>query len=124
MPSAPVTVAVPPAATASPAQAVTLFYQLVAQHQFGPAAGLWTARMQAAYPPGQNVVGRFSQTQQVIVRRAEVVALDQAGQRATVAVDVLETVGAPPATRRWVGTWQLVRSPGGWLLDQPNLAPA
>jgi hypothetical protein len=26
--------------------------------------------------------------------------------------------------RYFVGTWHLVRGPGGWMLDQPDLRPA
>jgi hypothetical protein len=79
--------------------------------------------MVAAYPPGENIAGRFGRTRQVIVQRAEAVGLDPTAGRATVAVDVLEVVGTPPATRRYVGTWQLVRTGRGWLLDQPDLRP-
>jgi len=39
-----------------------------------------------------------------------------------VAVDVVEIdAGSPPVTREYVGTWQLVAGPSGWLLDQPDL---
>jgi hypothetical protein len=58
-------------------------------------------------------------TEQVVVRQADVVTLDESAGRAVVAVDLVETVG--PGTRHYVGTWALVRGPAGWLLDQPNL---
>jgi len=29
-----------------------------------------------------------------------------------------------PTTRRYTGSWNLVRGSSGWLLDQPNLTPA
>ncbi len=104
-----------------PADAVASFYRLISQHEFDLASRLWSARMQAAYPPGQNIYGRFAQTQRISVQKADVVALDPAAGRATVAVDVLEVFGS--TTRRWVGTWHLVRVGSGWLLDQPRLQP-
>jgi hypothetical protein len=97
------------------------FYQLIDQHQFDQAAGLWTPRMRATYPPAQNITERFRNTQEITVQHAQVSASDEAAGRATVSVALLEVVGSPSATRHWVGTWQLVRGPDGWLLDQPNL---
>jgi hypothetical protein len=109
--------------SSGPADAVASFYGLISQHEFDLATRLWSARMQAAYPPGQNIYGRFAQTQRISVQRADVVTLDQAAGRATVAVDVAEVIGSPPTTRRWVGSWHLVRIGTGWLLDQPSLQP-
>jgi hypothetical protein len=106
---------------AAPAQAVLTFYALAAAGQFDGAARLWSPQMLVAYPPGEHVTQRFSQTRELTVRRAEVVSLDETTGRASVAVDLVEVLGTPPVTRRYVGTWQLVRGPGGWLLDQPNL---
>lgn len=106
---------------ADPEAAVRRFYQLVGQHQFDQAAGLWSANMRAQYPPAQNITGRFSDTSDMSVQRAKAVSIDEGAGKATVEVDVIETVGSPGATRSWVGTWSLVRGPEGWLLDQPNL---
>jgi hypothetical protein len=107
------------AAAATPGQAVTSFYQLVAQQQFELATQLWTPRMQAAYPPAENIRRRFAQTEEISLRRADIISMDEAAGRATVAVDLVEVTSF--ATRRYVGTWQLVRAGAGWLLDQPNL---
>ena len=79
--------------------------------------------MQANYPPAANLNGRFAQVQAMTLQRADVISVDQASGRATVAVDLIEVTGSPPARRRWVGTWQLVRGPSGWLLDNPSLGP-
>jgi hypothetical protein len=79
--------------------------------------------MQASYPPGQNINGRFAGVQSITPQRLDVVSLDQAAGRATVAVELVEVTGSPAARRRWVGTWQLVRGQSGWLLDNPSLAP-
>jgi serine/threonine protein kinase len=104
---------------ADPAAVVIRFYQLVGQHQFDHAAGLWSANMQAQYPPAQNIAGRFNNTSEIAVQHAKAISVDDGAGKATVEVDVLETVGS--STRNWVGTWVLVRGPEGWLLDQPNL---
>ncbi|MBI3971556.1 MAG: serine/threonine protein kinase [Chloroflexi bacterium] len=114
------TATLPSTTPAEPMEAVLTFYRLVAQHEFDRAVPFWTPRMQAAYPPDVNIYRRFGQTQQITVERADVISLDQAAGRATVAVVLVEVTGEPPATRRWDGTWQLVRMPTGWLLDQPN----
>lgn len=103
-----------------PAQTVVHFYTLVGEHQFAQAAQLWSPAMQAAYPPAQDLDGRFAGVQEMLVRQSAVTA--SGGNRATVAVDVVEVDGgSPPSTREYVGTWQLVAGPSGWLLDQPNL---
>jgi hypothetical protein len=52
----------PPEGADSPAAAVTGFYQLVDDHRFGEAATMWSPRMQASYPPAENITGRFSRT--------------------------------------------------------------
>jgi hypothetical protein len=101
---------------------VIRFYQLVGQHQFDQAAGLWSANMQAQYPPAQNIAGRFNNRSEIAVQHAKAISVDDGAGKATVEVDVLETVGS--STRNWVGTWVLVRRPEGWLLDQPNLQAA
>jgi hypothetical protein len=106
--------------TLGPAQTVVLFYTLVGQHRFGQAAQLWSPAMRAAYSPASNIDGRFAAVQQMIVRQAT--QTNSGAGRATVAVDVVEIdAGSPPVTREYVGDWQLVAGPAGWLLDQPNL---
>ncbi len=111
-------------AAADPIQAVVSFYTLAAEHKFDLAAQLWSGRMQANYPPDTNINGRFAATRYISVDSARVVSMDQSAGTATVAVDVTETSSDPPPTRRYTGTWSLVRGPSGWLLDQPNLQQA
>lgn len=107
--------------TASPDSAVRSFYALLQDGDFDSAAGLWTTHMRGAYPPAENIYSRFARTQALTVQRADVVGFDAAAGRATVAIDLTEVLAPQAATRRYVGTWQLVRGPSGWLLDQPNL---
>ena len=76
--------------------------------------------MRAAYPPGENINGRFARTDRMLVQRADVISVDQASGRATVAIDLQEVLDSG-VTRHWSGTWGLVRGTSGWLLDQPNL---
>jgi hypothetical protein len=103
---------------AEPTQAVSTFYALVSNHQFDAAAQLWSPRMQAQYPPREYVAERFSQTQLIRLDQARLVSASTS--RATVAVDLVE-LNAQAGTRRYVGTWQLVRGQDGWMLDEPNL---
>jgi hypothetical protein len=109
------------AQAAGPAEAVVSFYRLIDAGQLGQAAQLWTSRMQANYPPAENVWQRFARVDRIIVQRAEVVALDEMAGRATVAVELLEMDVSPPTTHRWAGSWEVARVGNRWLLDQPNL---
>jgi hypothetical protein len=102
-----------------PRQTVASFYALVAQHQFDSAVQLWSPHMRSAFPPRQNIDERFSQTRRVVLRQADVVAVDPSAGQATVAVDLVEDT--PAGSRHYVGNWSLVRGPNGWLLDQPDL---
>jgi serine/threonine protein kinase len=105
------------AGAASPTEAVSQFYDRVVTHDFNGAVGLWSASMQSAYPPAENINGRFSDTSSVTVRRDELISSDNG--RAVVAVDVIEVRGG--RTYHWVGNWYLIQSDSGWLLDRPGL---
>jgi hypothetical protein len=113
---------VPLASAPAPVEAVRSFYQLVQQGPSSRAADLWTPRLRALFPPTENIISRFSHTRSMVVEQADLVSLDQAAGRATVAVVLREQLDAPPLERRYRGTWDLVRSPAGWLLDQPDLS--
>jgi len=113
----------PPASVAdAPAQAVLTFYANIGNRQLDQAAGLWSSSMQTRYPPATNVYGRFDQTLSMTVHSARVIS--QSGDFATVAVELSEVIGNPAVTRRWAGTWRVVRTSAGWLLDEPSLQPA
>jgi len=96
---------------------VARFYQAVAAHDFAGAAALWSAAMQEQYPPAEYIDRRFMATQQINLMAERVVATG--GGVAVVYVDIVELSGGQ--TRRWVGTWQLVHSASGWLLNHPDL---
>jgi len=97
------------------------FYQLISGHDYASASGLWSDRMRASYPPQTNIWGRFDATRSILARSAALTSVNPAS--AAVAVDLIET-RTDGTIRHWVGTWYLVRSGSGWLLDQPGLRPA
>ncbi len=74
--------------------------------------------MRERYPPGENINGRFADTTRIDVRRNEVVQQD--GDSAIVAVDLREfrTNGE---VRRYVGSWDMVLTDAGWLMNDPDL---
>jgi hypothetical protein len=105
---------------ADPGAAVAHFYQAISSHDFGAAAALWTTRMQARYPPVQYIDHRFAATQQISLVAERVLRAEDGV--AIVYVDLIERIDGQ--TRVWVGTWQLVNTTSGWLLNQPNLRAA
>jgi len=89
----------------------------VEAHRFDAAAALWTTRMRTQYPPDQYIDGRFAPTTGIDLRRDTIQR--QSGSTANVAVDLLE-YRTDGSVRHWVGSWDLVRTSAGWLLDQPH----
>lgn len=109
-----------PLAGDDPSASVAGFYRAVSSHDFRAAAALWTRRMQAQFPPAQFINHRFAATQQINLQAARIIG--NRGGQATVDVRVVEILDGQ--TRHWVGTWQLVNTGSGWLLNQPNLRAA
>ncbi len=110
----------PPPVQASPAGAVSAFYQAVEAHDWDTATRRWSARMQRQYPPDEWLVGRFSKTTRIDLTRLRQTSFDPASGRATVAVTLVEYRDVEPSPRTFVGSWELVRSGGRWLLDEPH----
>jgi len=108
---------VPAPVPGDPTAAVARFYQAVTAHDFAGAAALWSPAMQAQYPPAEYIDRRFVATQQINLMAERVVATG--GGVAVVYVDMVELSGEQ--TRHWVGTWQLINSASGWLLNHPDL---
>jgi hypothetical protein len=100
-----------------PAAVVRHFYAAISAHQFDVAASLWSAPMQAQYPPTLFIDERFSATQEVDLTAERVVA--DGGGTAIVSVQVVELTGGE--TRHWAGTWELIDTSLGWLLNSSNL---
>ena len=110
----------PPALTQTigqPTDAVVSFYRAVSAHQFDVAASLWTQQLQQRDPPSLFIDQRFAATDRIDVAAARL--LSTGAGVASVYVDVVEVIGG--LDRRWVGTWQVVETPSGWLLNDPNL---
>lgn len=103
-----------------PTGAIDSFYRAVAAHRFDAAAATWSGQMQANYPPAEFINHRFAYTQQMNLLSVRTIANN--GQTATVSIDLIEVYAG--SQRHWAGTWQMVRSSSGWLLNQPNLRAA
>jgi RNA polymerase sigma-70 factor (ECF subfamily) len=107
---------------AEPTETVLRFYRLLEQGEYEAVTSFWSDRMRAASPWDPSLLRDRTPAGQLTVRRAEVIALDEAAGRAAVAVEVLEVRGPPAAAPlRYVGTWHLVRGPAGWLLDESDI---
>jgi hypothetical protein len=102
----------------SPTQAVQLFYQYVQAHDFGDARNLWSASMQANYPPDYYINQRFANTNSFAIHQLRLVS--QSGNYASVYIDITEYKSG--ATYHWYGTWDLVKSGSGWVLNAPHLS--
>jgi len=109
-----------PVSAADPAATAVSFYRLVTARQYADAARLWSARMQANYPPASNIDQRFAATRSISADSA--VVTSQGLNNATVSVYLTEVTSS--GTRHWSGTWSMVRSGSGWLMDSPQLGPA
>jgi eukaryotic-like serine/threonine-protein kinase len=112
-----------PAATPEPArdaaQTVVQWYTLVAAHRFDEAAQLSSPRLTGNRFVWGYIERHFSRTTGIEIHRAEVVASDAAAGRALVAVELTEfRTNGPPINS--AGSWELVMSPTGWLLDVPH----
>jgi serine/threonine-protein kinase len=110
----------PTAPALDPAETVARFYALVERHEFDEAALLWTRRMRAEYPPRQNIDGRFAPTTDVDINRLRIVSMSLRERRSVVFVDLTEYRSSGPSPRRFVGTWELVLTQAGWLMDEPH----
>jgi hypothetical protein len=109
-----------PAVHTPPQAVVTEFYSLASKHRTQQAAALWSDRLRATLPPGQNIDQRYKGTTVLKVDQARVTS--ETSSTATVFVDLTELNEG--VQHHWVGTWRLVKSHGRWLLDAPDLRPA
>ena len=112
-----------PAATAparDPAETVGLFYDLVVQGEFDAAAGLWTRSMRERYPPDGYIDGRFAPTTRIDITRLRIERMSLRAGTALVSVALTEYRSSGPSPRRFVGSWELVLSDRGWLMNQPH----
>ena len=96
---------------------VLQWYDLVVADRFDDAYALWSDRMRANFPREENLDGRWANTVSISVNDLRV--LSASGDQMIVAIDFVETL-ANGSSRRFVGSWQLVASDSGWLLDSPT----
>jgi hypothetical protein len=107
-------------AATPPAAVVIDFYQLVAARKFDEALALWDDDLRAALGPAQYPQQRFADTTQLTVNSTNLASHDSSS--ATVAVDLTEVTDG--VRHHWVGSWRLVNTKGGWLLDKPDFQEA
>jgi hypothetical protein len=117
----PTAVPLPPLSTLTPEATVRLFYQLLGMQRYADLHRITTAGVLDALPDATALDDR-TPAGTLRIDRAELIAQDPSGNRATVAVDVVEELSASrQQSRRYRGTWTLVRGPGGWLLEAADL---
>jgi len=75
--------------------------------------------MRSQYPPDSYINGRFTPTTRIDINRLSIRSQSLANRTAVVFVDLYEyrTNGE---RRHWVGTWDLVLTSSGWLMDEPH----
>jgi hypothetical protein len=99
---------------------VRRFYDLVERHEFDAAARLWTRRMREQYPPEGNIDGRFAPTTRIDIDRLRLERMSLRAGTALVSVALTEYRSSGPSPRRFAGTWELVLTDAGWLMDEPH----
>ena len=112
-----------PGATAparDPAETVRLFYDLVEQHEFDAAARLWTRSMRERYPPDGYIDGRFAPTTRIDITGLRIERMSLDAGTALVSVALTEYRSSGPSPRRFAGSWELVLSDRGWLMNEPH----
>ncbi len=112
---APTPIAVAMAVT--PDQTVATWYSYVESGQFDAAYALWSDRMRANFPREGNLDNRWGDTADVAIQQISVT--QQSSSTANVFIDFVETKDNG-SSRRFVGSWDLVRAGDHWLLDNPN----
>jgi hypothetical protein len=108
---------------AGPVDVVRSFYGAIGSKTFQAAWGMLSPRFQASIGY-DKWVGGYANTRSVETPNAALVA--QAGETATVSVTIVATdaEGGRMVTRRFAGTWDLVRANGSWKLDRASIRPA
>ena len=96
------------------------FYDAVEDHDWDTATNLWSPSMQERYPPDEWLVGRFRKTTRIDITSLRTVALNRDAGTATVQVSLVEYRTVEPSPRTFVGSWDLVRINGRWVLDDPH----
>ena len=109
----------PEPAVRGPAETVVYWYELVERHDFDAAYALWSDQMKANHPRQGNLDGRWANTTDIVMHSAYAAHLDEAAGYAQVQVDFTEYRNDGSVTR-FIGWWELVLGPNGWLLHAPH----
>lgn len=108
--------------TTDPVQTVRSFYLVLSQREYDRLPPLLSGKLRDTVPWQPAVLRERTPSGELTVQRADLVSQDDNDRLATVAVQVREIIWPPSNMgRTYVGTWQLVRGPTGWLLDQSDL---
>jgi len=116
----PTSAPVAPSAATGPAHAVRDFYDRVEAHDWDAAIARWSPSMQNRYPPDEWLVDRFRPTTRIDITSLRTLSIDRDAGRARVSVALVEYRRVGPSPRSFVGSWDLVRFDGRWVLDQPH----
>ena len=117
VPATPAPTPVIVAMAVTPDQTVATWYSYVVDGEFDAAYALWSDRMRANFPRAGNLDSRWGDTADVSILQLYVTS--QTANNANVFIDFIETKD-DGSSRRFTGSWDLVRSGDAWLLDQPH----
>ena len=76
--------------------------------------------MREQYPPAGNIDGRFAPTTRIDIDRLNIERMSLRNGTAVVSVAITEYRSSGPSPRRFAGTWELVLTDAGWLMDEPH----
>ena len=105
-----------------PVATVNRMYAALDGGDYDTLVSLWSDRMRSLIRLDASQLRARPPSQGLTVRRAELASIDREAGRAVVDVDVTEVVNPGSGVeRRYVGSWDLVLGPSGWLLDEPRI---
>jgi hypothetical protein len=96
------------------------FYNAVVAHDWATATALWSPSMQQRYPPQEWLIDRFKRTTRIDITNLRTLSVNESAGTARVAVSLIEYRTVDPSPRTFVGSWDLVRIDGRWLLNAPH----
>ena len=76
--------------------------------------------MRERYPPDGYIDGRFAPTTRIDITSLRIERMSVSSGTALVSVALTEYRSSGPSPRRFSGTWELVLSGRGWLMNEPH----
>ena len=107
----------PPATRRRPSGASTTSWSATSSM---PPRDSGRAACASEYPPDGNIDGRFAPTTRIDINRLRIERMSLRSGTALVSVAITEYRSSGPSPRRFVGSWELVLSDRGWLMDEPH----